>query len=244
MYGPVPSEEDNELKRLAGLKFQLFMQTIIGGLPRYSFSQYLPLSINKFLKDFKTSWRAYNDRSHKRALASSRNDWPVINMYQACKEGIISEEQLYQTLDESLFTNLHVTTGGLSWNIVFLASSPSTQKRVREEIEANKDTIEKYLLDSTTFLEACISESARLKPVAPFTIPQSAPTDRVVDGYVIPAGTNIIVSLHLKLWFQHAHSPLTVHFVPGRHLRPQHPQRLLGRRPSPIPSRALLRAQV
>ena len=40
---------------------------------------------------------------------------------------------------------------------------------------------------------ACIQESARLKPMAAFTLAQAAPTERVIDGFAIPAGTNFVV---------------------------------------------------
>ncbi|CAI6331125.1 unnamed protein product [Periconia digitata] len=39
-------------------------------------------------------------------------------------------------------------------------------------------------------------ESARLKPIAPFSIPQAAPNDRVVDNFNILARTNYIVNTY------------------------------------------------
>lgn len=46
-------------------------------------------------------------------------------------------------------------------------------------------------------LAASILESAQLKPLAAFSVPQSAPTDRVVvGGFLIPAGTIFIINTH------------------------------------------------
>ena len=39
-------------------------------------------------------------------------------------------------------------------------------------------------------------ESARLRPVVAFSVPQSAPTNRVVDDYLIPAGTDYIIDAY------------------------------------------------
>ncbi|KAL9121383.1 MAG: hypothetical protein Q9187_002057 [Circinaria calcarea] len=124
---------------------------------------------------------------------------PICKMYEAVDRGTISEELLLQTLDEMLFANLDVTMGGISWNLVSLASNPRVQERLRLEIsEQNEKTKESsgvrdYLLSSSTYLAACVLESSRLKPLAAFSVPQSAPTDRTLNGFRIPAGTNFIV---------------------------------------------------
>lgn len=121
--------------------------------------------------------------------------------------------QLLQTLDESLFANLDVTTGAISWNFIYLASSPSDQARLRKEIERETSpddaSWDAYIGRGDTFLAACISEASRLRPVArklisdespwslarfvidsvnaAFSIPQAPPTDRKVGEWKIPA---------------------------------------------------------
>jgi gliotoxin/aspirochlorine/mycotoxins biosynthesis cytochrome P450 monooxygenase len=54
------------------------------------------------------------------------------------EQGTISEEELIHTLDEMLFTNLDVTMGGISWNLVFLAANPGVQSRLRQEVKKAK----------------------------------------------------------------------------------------------------------
>lgn len=77
---------------------------------------------------------------------------------------------MLHTLDETLFANLDVTIGGLSWNFVFLAAYPSEQQRLLDEIRSMRskgDTAYNgYLQSATSFLAACINESSRLKPLA------------------------------------------------------------------------------
>lgn len=194
IYGELSPDMVSDLRRLAPTRERLFKYVISGGLARYSWSRFLPTAANRTLREFKEAWRAFNQRALARARLV-RPQPPIVDMYAAVDDGTITEEQLLQTLDESLYANLDVTTGALSWNIVWLASSPKTRQRLREEIQTyrHQDKMDQYLLSNQTFLTACILESSRLKPLAAFSVPQAAPSDRVLDGWLIPANTNIVV---------------------------------------------------
>lgn len=48
-----------------------------------------------------------------------------------------------------------------------------------------------------TLLLALMLEFARLKPLAAFSIPQAAPTHRVVGGFLITTGTNFVVDIYV-----------------------------------------------
>ena len=116
-----------------------------------------------------------------------------------------SNDAILQTLDEIIWSNLDVTIGALAWILVHLAASPSIQYQLRDEIllfksrspnNNNKNALDGYFSSPSTFLDACILESARLHPAASFSIPQDAPTDHVLDSYLIPAGTDFIVDAY------------------------------------------------
>jgi cytochrome P450 len=100
-----------------------------------------------------------------------------------------------------MFANLDVTTGALSWLLVNLASHPASQSHLYNELltalgnaEAmDTEALDTYINASGTYLSFCVSESARVRPIAAFSVPQAAPTTRVVGGYRIPAGTSITV---------------------------------------------------
>lgn len=194
IYGELSPDMVADLRRLAPDRESLFKHVIAGGLARYSWSRFLPTAANHALSDFKQAWLAFNQRALARAKLSNPHP-PIADMYAAVHDGGITEEQLLQTLDESLYANLDVTTGALSWNLVWLASSPHTRQRLREEIQTFKheEKMDQYLLNNQTFLTACILESSRLKPLAAFSVPQAAPTERVLDDWVIPAKTNFVV---------------------------------------------------
>jgi gliotoxin/aspirochlorine/mycotoxins biosynthesis cytochrome P450 monooxygenase len=121
---------------------------------------------------------------------------------------------------EMLFANLDVTMGGVSWNLVLLAAHSEQQEQLVEEICSHAEDLQAYISSSSTFLAACVFESARLKPLAVFSVPQSAPTDRVLDGFVGPAGTSFIVdsyalNLNEAFW--------------GKDAAAYHPERFLQR---------------
>ena len=195
-YGILPPPLVQDLKRLIPLREDLFKDVIRGGLSRYSFMRYLPTETGKKLADFKQQWHSFNQSAYQHSRLANPSA-PIVRMYEAVIQGTISHEQLLQTIDEALFANLDVTIGGLSWNPVFLAANPASQEKLRAEVlSQSPETVDAYVQSSTTFLAACILESARLKPLAAFSVPQSAPTDRLIDGFIIPAKTDFIVDAY------------------------------------------------
>jgi cytochrome P450 len=193
-YGPCDLKMRAELEQLSQMREQIWKSMIQGGLVRWSWSKYLPTKVNRTLREFQQRWRSFNQYAYQRALRDNPN-LPIVTMMDSVRSENVSLEQIHQTIDEALFANLDVTTGGTSWNVVFLAAHPGVQKRLRAEAMAATD-IRAYLLSTSTFLSACISESARLKPLAAFSVPQSAPVDRIVGGFLIPARTNFVVDTY------------------------------------------------
>ena len=196
-YGRLPTHLTHQLSQLVGLREQVFRYVIQGGLPRFCWSRYLPTAANADFQRFQRAWKAFNDGAYDYAIKHNPSA-PIVAMRGAVQAGKLTEEQLLQTLDESLYANLDVTTGGLSWNVVFLAAHPEMQSRLRTElVKARAGAGERaYVVDSSTLLAACVLESARLKPLAAFSVPQAAPTAREVDGYIVPPGISFVVDAY------------------------------------------------
>jgi len=198
IYGDLSKEAQEELLDIIPQREDLFKNVVSGGITRFWFAQFLPFPAYRALRQFKARWAAWNDRAHANALTSGTSS-PIVAMYDAIAKGTTTREQLLQTLDEMLFANLDVTMGGLSWPLVFLATHPQAQDDLRAEIQQHSDPSARnaYLLSSMkttpTLLGASILEAARLRPLAAFSVPQSAPTPRILDGYFVPAGTKYII---------------------------------------------------
>lgn len=206
IYGELDGDIEQDLRELAPIREAFFKHVIRGGLGRFEWSKHLPTQANKELHVFKKMWAAFNTKAYERARRLNLERAPIVGMYDAVHRGTITEEQLLHTLDEMLYANLDVTLGGLSWNLVFLAAHPDAQTKIREESAAkkaaagtevnapdNRDAYSTYLSSAETYVQACITESSRLRPLAAFSVPQAAPTARVIGGYFFPAGTNFIV---------------------------------------------------
>ncbi|KAK5636790.1 hypothetical protein RRF57_012502 [Xylaria bambusicola] len=200
--GPLPSDLKAELDSLVALREQLWSRMIQGGLTRFSLNQYLPTKTRRNLRDFKRRWAALNDRAYAIACMTQTQS-AIVSLYGKVMNGNVEKDQVLQTIDEMLFANLDVTIGGLSWSLLFLAAHKDIQVKLWQEIKEAKvgpgvatRGWDDYIQSSSTLLAASILEAARLKPLAAFSVPQSAPTHRTVKGFHIPRGTNIIVDVH------------------------------------------------
>ncbi|ETS77616.1 hypothetical protein PFICI_09678 [Pestalotiopsis fici W106-1] len=199
LYGRLSPEQHSQLEALVPLRDSLFQRVIQGGATRFSWSQYLPSTANRDLNDFKARWKQFNDVAYT-ACKEQGHAPPIVRMLEAYRDGSITMDNMLQTMDEMLFGNLDVTAGGLTWNPLFMAAYPGVQAQLRQELRRElgdgRKAWEAYLLRSDTLLAASILEAARLKPIAAFSIPQAAPSDRVVGGYLVPGRTNYVIDTY------------------------------------------------
>ncbi|KAK2741488.1 hypothetical protein FQN57_005621 [Myotisia sp. PD_48] len=199
IYGRLDEDMEARLLVLVPIREALFKHVIRGGISRFWWSKHLPTQANRELHNFRAKWHEFNKYAYERARRMGIGAL-IVDLYDSVATGDITSEQLYQTVDEALYANLDVTLGGISWNLVFLSAHPEMQKRLYSELQEKKAhanelgiTLDGYLLSPNTLLAACVSESSRLRPLAAFSVPQSAPTPRTVGGYVFPAETDFIV---------------------------------------------------
>ncbi|KAL1856874.1 hypothetical protein Daus18300_010637 [Diaporthe australafricana] len=203
LYGDrLPPGLKKELDNLTVLRDSLWATMIQGGTTRFAWSQYLPTKTARNLRDFKRRWAVFNDQAHDIAR-QEQSQACILPWYDEVKNGKIEKEKLLQTIDEMLFANLDVTMGGISWSLLFLAANEDVQEEIRQEIAQARSTTEAtgpgwddYIKTPSSMLAASVLESSRLAPLAAFSVPQAAPTERVVGGFLVPAGTNFIVDTH------------------------------------------------
>lgn len=254
-YGPLPPELSKQLEDLIPLRTKVFNEHVIrGSLHRFAWARFLPTTANAELRQFKQAWKEFNHKAvaHARAsLKAGRSSAPVIPMFDAVLAQEVTEDQILQTLDESLFANLDVTIGGLSWVPVFLAAHQDAQDRLRSEVNSasddknNERRLHDYLLDSkSTFMACCVLESSRLRPLAAFSVPQAAPTSRRVEAffdedaernekdtrsrsYNIPAGTSFVIDTYALNVRNEAWGPDNESFRPDRFLQDSRDRRYL-----------------
>ncbi|KAH8686012.1 cytochrome P450 [Tricladium varicosporioides] len=202
IYRDLTETMEAELRELLKLRESIWLEVTKGGFCHFSISQYLPTSTNRKLQKFKRDWESFNDRANQRARnIGLGKETPIIILYSALEEGRMFKKEVLHTLDKLLFENLDVSLGALAWNLIFLASYPKIQEELRDEIsqvknEKSPESWVAYVLGTSNLIQACILESARLKPIVLFTTVQAIPSPRVVDGFLMPAGTHFLVDTH------------------------------------------------
>ncbi len=103
----------------------------------------------------------------------------------------VTDKQVVGNVLTMLVAGEDTTANTLAWMLYLLKQNPEALNRVQNEVrsiapETGQFTME--LMDSLVFLEACCSETMRLKPVAPF-IPLMALRDTQVGDVAVPKNT-------------------------------------------------------
>lgn len=111
-------------------------------------------------------------------------------------ESKLSEADLTGNILTILLAGEDTTAHTLAWTIYYFYKYPKVFSRAREEVDSvigEDDVASNYeRLAEMDFLEACINESMRLRPVAPF-IGSEANFDTQVADVSIPKGTMILM---------------------------------------------------
>ena len=112
------------------------------------------------------------------------------------------------------------TANSLAWAIWLLNEHPQVAVRAIHEVNAvlgGEPCPTRYeQLGQLDFIEACIHETMRLKPVAPLIVQQAA-MDREVAGVLLPAGT-LVICLMRPAAVEESRFPRAMEFDPDRWL--------------------------
>ncbi|KAF3777105.1 Cytochrome P450 71B7 [Nymphaea thermarum] len=89
------------------------------------------------------------------------------------------------------------STSTIVWAMTELMRNPQVMKRVQDELRLKmkgKDKVEENDLDQLEYLKLVVKEIFRVHPPGPLLIPHISSKECIVDGYVIPAKTTIIIN--------------------------------------------------
>jgi len=92
-----------------------------------------------------------------------------------------------------LFAGVDTTHHLLLWILLNLARNPDKQSKLRDELFSvlGNGPLEASHLSDLPYLNACIRESHRLTPTAPFLTSRTFDQDIEIGGYQIPAGIRV-----------------------------------------------------
>ncbi|KAH7361347.1 cytochrome P450 [Pyrenochaeta sp. MPI-SDFR-AT-0127] len=196
-FGRLTIEQRHKLSNLGPPREQLFKEAFLGGINRFEVTKYLPGSALPRLREFQEKWEDFvRDAAEK---APKKESGAIAALWEAVQQKKLTMRELLQTLDESMFANLDVTTHAVAWNILRLAQHTDIQQRVFLEMQTyitKPETYEDYLRREDSLLAACVLEASRLHPVLPFSNPEAAEDNKLIDGYIIPRRTDVIVDAY------------------------------------------------
>lgn len=127
----------------------------------------------------------------------------------ADQEGGMSDAAVAGNVFTMLLAGEDTTASTLAWLIYLLKSHPEAWQRARSEVNEAVGSVEELdmqQVDRLAFLDACVHETMRLKPVAPFN-PIEAVHDTVIADVQVPAGTIV--------WCVMRHDSVDERLVPG-----------------------------
>ncbi|TVU44051.1 hypothetical protein EJB05_03478, partial [Eragrostis curvula] len=88
-------------------------------------------------------------------------------------------------------------SNAVEWALAEMVSNPEMMAKAVEELDGvvGRDRlVQESDIPRLNYVKACIRETFRLHPVAPFNIPHVALTDTTIAGYRVPKGSHVLLS--------------------------------------------------
>ncbi|KAI7745400.1 hypothetical protein M8C21_015097, partial [Ambrosia artemisiifolia] len=207
----------------SGLKEKLF-QTLVNGLAP-NVSDFFPILQRldlqglrkenlKHIKDIFSSWEGIiNER--RLALATQKGECFLDRLI----ENGFSDDQINMLALELFTAGTDTTTSTIEWAMAELIKNKNVMFELQQELKhkINSSNIAESEISKLPYLNACIKETLRLHPPAPFLLPHRAIQTCEILNYTVPCGAQILVNIWAigrdpKLW----EDPLS--FKPDRFL--------------------------
>ncbi|XP_076064622.1 cytochrome P450 family protein sad [Oratosquilla oratoria] len=159
-------------------------------------------SVDKGLKQGRQLVQWGISASHQRHL---RGDPPQSILDLLLYRDNMEEETLHRIIIDLFLAAADTTSHTVIWALYLLGTNRNVAERARQEVwkvleisgvpdPGDYRNIKGHHLASLPYLKAVVKEVMRLYPVAPF-LTRALPRDTVLNGYAVPAGTMVILSV-------------------------------------------------
>lgn len=122
----------------------------------------------------------------------------------------LTEGNMVQILIDLFGAGTDTSIGELQWLLLKISREPSIQDKIRKEIDDNIGQSPPTMKDieRLPYTMACIMETLRCYPIAPFGLPHKASHDSEIAGIAIPKDTRLMYNAYSvnhdpKLWVDH-----------------------------------------
>ncbi|KAJ4831349.1 hypothetical protein Tsubulata_015971 [Turnera subulata] len=157
--------------------------------------QGLRRKVSKCYKEMCTVWEGLVEERRKTLAmggASEREDFLDVFLANG-----FDKNQINWLTTELFVAGSDTTTVTVEWAMAELLKNREVMRKVCEEIESelrNKPFSESHV-SQLPYLNACIKETLRMHPAAPFLLPRQALETWEVMGYTIPKGAQVLVNV-------------------------------------------------
>ncbi|MEM7540060.1 MAG: cytochrome P450 [Pseudomonadota bacterium] len=134
--------------------------------------------------------------------------------------GEVDQPTVRYMMGDMLAAGIDTTAQTLAWTLLLVANRPAVQQRIHEEIDAiapGEEPPDYAKRGELPYLEAVLLESMRYRTIGPFAVPHKAVEDTEIDGFRIPAGSQVLANVYSihndpRFWDR------PDQFIPQRHI--------------------------
>ncbi|XP_047967694.1 ferruginol synthase 1-like [Salvia hispanica] len=120
----------------------------------------------------------------------------IVDSLQA-KDNKLTPKHFNHLLLELLVGGAETNMTVIEWIMQELVSHPDKIAKVKAELKSvmgDEKVLDESKISKLPYLQAVVKESLRLHPPAAMLVPRKAESDQVVNGYLIPKGTQVLVN--------------------------------------------------
>ncbi|CAA0829149.1 cytochrome p450 79a2 [Striga hermonthica] len=121
----------------------------------------------------------------------------LINLKDSENNRILSVQEISAQIIDIMIAAVDNPANAVEWGIAEIINQPHILDKAHEELDqvVGRDRlVQESDLPKLNYIKSCIKESFRLHPVAPFVPPHVSSDDVTVGGYLIPKGSQIMLS--------------------------------------------------
>ncbi|XP_047975110.1 tyrosine N-monooxygenase-like [Salvia hispanica] len=154
----------------------------------------------------------------------------LINLKNQENKPLLSIREIKALIFEIMIATVDNPSNAAEWALAEMINQPDLLAKACEELDSvvgKNRLVQESDIPKLNYVKACLKESFRLHPLAPFNVPHISTKDTVVGGYTIPEKSYVILSRpglgrNPRIWDE----PLK--FKPERHILDEQTQVVLA----------------